>query len=154
MKASTWTWILCLALGACGGEETQPIAADPPTAESTDPKPADEPLPLKADANGGGFHLELIPSPHPIPLNLDFSLRFRLLDNEGKPLAEPLKHIALDADMPEHGHGMKIAPVLEEKDGWIHASPLLFHMPGLWEIYVDRTQGHLTERAQLSFKVY
>ncbi len=66
MKASTWTWILCLALGACGGEETQPVAADPPTAESTDPKPADEPLPLKADANGGGFRLELIPSPHPI----------------------------------------------------------------------------------------
>ncbi|MAE47279.1 MAG: hypothetical protein CMJ86_10360 [Planctomycetes bacterium] len=142
----------CLWFGACNDKQQ-----DPQEQHSARQTPADEiqgsPT-LKADANAQGFQLELITSPHPIPLNEDFSLRFRLLDASGQPLDDSLEHIALDADMPEHGHGMKVAPVLSQDEGWIEATPLLFHMPGIWEIYVDHTQGHVTERAQLSFRVF
>ena len=135
-----------LWLGSC--------SQDNPVEPATLNQPVQATGMLKAHANADGFQLELITTPSPIPLNQDFTLRFRLLDGNGSPLTDPLTQIALDADMPEHGHGMKVAPTLEEKDGWIHASPLLFHMPGLWEIYVDRKTGHVTERAQLSFKVF
>lgn len=142
----------CLWLGACNDKETDPQGQS--TTGQTSRDEAQRSPTLKAIANAQGFQLELITSPHPIPLNKDFSLRFRLLDASGQPLDDSLEHIALDADMPEHGHGMKVAPVLSQDNGWIKATPLLFHMPGIWEIYVDHTQGHVTERAQLSFRVF
>jgi len=142
----------CLWFGACNDKQQDPQeqhSARQTTTDEIQGSPT-----LKANANAQGFQLELITSPHPIPLNEDFSLRFRLLDASGQPFDDSLEHIALDADMPEHGHGMKVAPVLSQDEGWIEATPLLFHMPGIWEIYVDHTQGHVTERAQLSFRVF
>lgn len=140
--------LACLAVGSCADDTGAPVE---PT---QNPSLAPQQGLLNAQSNAGSFHLELETSPSPIPLNEHFTLRFRLMDGEGAALGDDLSQIALDADMPEHGHGMKVAPVLEQRDGWIHASPMLFHMPGLWEIYVDRTRGHVTERAQLSFRVF
>jgi hypothetical protein len=86
-------------------------------------------------------------------LNGEFSVRFRLLGEDGAPLAAELSSLRVDADMPAHGHGMNVAPTLTEENGWVEATPLLFHMPGAWELYVDRTEGALTERAQVPFEV-
>ena len=75
-------------------------------------------------------------------------------DPSGQPLDPGLEGLTVDADMPAHGHGMNVAPALSLEDGWIVADPLLFHMPGAWEIYVDRSTGALTERAQVGFQVH
>ena len=68
-------------------------------------------------------------------------------DAPGAPRADV--GLAVDAAMPEHGHGMNRVPkVAPRPDGGFHAEGLLFHMPGRWELYFDVTQGAVTERAQ------
>ena len=71
-----------------------------------------------------------------------------LRDRNGEPLDVPIEHLRVDADMPEHGHGMTVAPSLRKEGDEFVAGPLLFHMKGRWEIFVDLTRGALTERAQ------
>ena len=62
--------------------------------------------------------------------------------------------LAVDARMPEHGHGMNREPrVVVEDDGAFTVTNMLFHMPGLWELYFDVTEGALTERAQVSLEL-
>jgi hypothetical protein len=48
----------------------------------------------------------------------------------------------VDADMPEHRHGMNYRPTLEAKgDGRYVAEGFLFHMPGTWRFIFDVEQG-------------
>jgi len=52
--------------------------------------------------------------------------------------------IGVDAAMPHHGHGMNLAPSTRAIEGSADriVGPMLFHMPGAWEIYFDlATQG-------------
>ena len=58
--------------------------------------------------------------------------------------------ITVDADMPDHRHGMNTTPRVERiGPGRYRAEGLQFHMPGYWEIYIDITRGGVTERAAL-----
>lgn len=159
-----------MGLAACGRAPEESASAPTPAEAVTPSSPAAEAPPADAAApedppevaqepqvvpsNGDGFRLEWSTQPSPPPLNSEFSVRFRLLDPDGTPLAPPLSTVRVDADMPAHGHGMNVAPSLVEADGWVEAAPLLFHMPGAWELYVDRSEGALTERAQVSFEVH
>jgi len=48
----------------------------------------------------------------------------------------------LDADMPEHRHGMNYRPALAAKgEGRYVAEGLLFHMPGRWRLSFDVEHG-------------
>jgi hypothetical protein len=48
----------------------------------------------------------------------------------------------VDAQMPEHRHGMNYRPTLAPKgDGRYVAEGLLFHMPGRWELSFDVEGG-------------
>ena len=167
--------LLLLLLAGCGGSEPS-APQDPgspvdgaaaagagrgvgtPGEESAGPaapaSPQASPGPQRLDSNGAGFQVEWITDPSPPPLNEQFTVRLRLLDPSGQPLDPGLEGLTVDADMPAHGHGMNVAPALSLEDGWIMADPLLFHMPGAWEIYVDRSTGALTERAQVGFQVH
>lgn len=157
-----------MGLAACGQAPEESAGAPTPTETVTPSSPSaeapraaapEEPPevaqePQVLPSNGGGFQLEWSTQPSPPPLNSEFSVRFRLLGPDGTPLVPSLSTVRVDADMPAHGHGMNVAPSLVEEDGWVEAAPLLFHMPGAWELYVDRTEGALTERAQVSFEVH
>jgi len=80
-----------------------------------------------------------------------FSIRLRVERLDGEP-GRP--ELAVDARMPEHGHGMNREPRVERlEDGSFEATNLLFHMPGYWEVYLDLTEGALTERAQFSIEL-
>jgi hypothetical protein len=141
--------------GPAGATRVPPPASEV-TPEAVTPEAAPEQAPVEPQvvpANGNGFRLEWSTEPSPPPLNGEFSVRFRLLGEDGAPLAAELSSLRVDADMPAHGHGMNVAPTLTEENGWVEATPLLFHMPGAWELYVDRTEGALTERAQVPFEV-
>jgi hypothetical protein len=58
----------------------------------------------------------------------------------------------VDADMPEHRHGMNYRPSLAAKDsGRYVAEGLLFHMPGRWQLSFD--VEHAGRRTRLTTDV-
>ena len=61
--------------------------------------------------------------------------------------AEPAL-IAVDAFMPDHGHGMNYKPVVKKSgaSSRFHAEGLMFHMPGRWELNFDVQSAGRTER--------
>ena len=76
--------------------------------------------------------------PDPLRVDSHFALEIRACAREA------ITAIAVDAQMPEHRHGMNYKPTLTRSgaEGW-RAEGLLFHMPGKWEItfVVTTAQG-------------
>jgi len=59
----------------------------------------------------------------------------------------PTQGLRVDAQMPEHRHGMNYRPtVATTGDGRFVAQGLLFHMPGRWQLLFDVERGGRTER--------
>ena len=59
----------------------------------------------------------------------------------------PARVLHVDADMPEHRHGMNYrARVSAAADGRYVAEGLLLHMPGRWRLRFDVERGGRTER--------
>jgi hypothetical protein len=84
-------------------------------------------------------------TPEPIPWGEPFDLRVWVVGKDTREAS-----LAVDAAMPEHGHGMNRVPVVTAaEDGGYAVEGLLFHMPGRWELYFDVTEGAVTERAQV-----
>jgi hypothetical protein len=80
------------------------------------------------------------------------ALGFDVRVSESNELTGRLADVALaiDADMPEHLHGINRVPRVERRDdGSFRVENLYLHMPGWWELYFDVRQGPWTERAQL-----
>jgi len=99
-------------------------------------------------SNAGAYEVKYLAVPTAIPLNQPFDLQFSLRDRNGQPIGSGTT-IQVDAGMPAHHHGMNLKPtVTVNPDGTYTASGLLFHMPGLWQIYFDISCNGVTERAQ------
>lgn len=63
--------------------------------------------------------------------------------------------IIVDAQMPEHAHGMNVAPTISlDKNGSGRSDGMLFHMSGRWEVDVDIDDGFTVERAQWNIEMY
>ncbi len=59
----------------------------------------------------------------------------------------PPRELRVDAQMPEHRHGMNYrARVSTAGDGRYVAEGLLFHMPGRWQLLFDVERDGRTER--------
>ena len=91
------------------------------------------------------FSVSLQTDPAQIPVNKHFTMEFTLQSLAG---AEVSEQVAVDADMPSHGHGMNTKPQLTALGGgrW-RVEGMLFHMPGAWEIYVYVGRNQAMERA-------
>jgi len=91
------------------------------------------------------FAVSLQTSPAQIPVNQHFSMEFTVRAAEGAQIPE---QIAVNADMPAHGHGMNTKPRLTAlgANRW-RVEGMLFHMPGAWEIYVYIGRKAAMERA-------
>ena len=99
-------------------------------------------------SNAGAYQIKYLAAPNPIPLNEPFDLQFSLRDRNGQTVGSGTD-VQVDAAMPAHHHGMNLKPtVITNADGTYTAYGLLFHMPGLWQIYFDISQNGVTERAQ------
>ncbi len=85
------------------------------------------------------------------PALVEFGDRFKIEVEARRADGEPLQAtLALDARMPEHGHGMNREPLVKSLEGGhFEGDNMLFHMPGYWEIYFDLTRGAITERTQV-----
>ncbi len=81
------------------------------------------------------------------PLRIEVSEPFALVVNVCTRRGGPAELQAVDANMPEHRHGMNYrAAIVAKGDGRFRAEGLLFHMPGRWEITFDVRAGDDSER--------
>jgi hypothetical protein len=102
-------------------------------------------------SNDGAYRVRYALVPAEPEVRELFELRVEVTRTDGA-LGE--LELAVDARMPEHGHGMNREPLVRtEAAGEFQVSNMLFHMPGLWELYFDVTEGALTERAQVSLEL-
>jgi len=74
-------------------------------------------------------------TPAPIPVGRHFVLDVELCPRGGATLPTELR---VDAQMPDHKHGMNYKPSLSSpRPGLYRAEGLLFHMPGRWELVFE-----------------
>lgn len=83
----------------------------------------------------------------PDPLRIELGEPFALILNVCTKNGRPAELMAVDAQMPEHRHGMNYRPgIVAAPDGRYRAEGLVFHMPGRWEITFDVRAGEESER--------
>ena len=79
-----------------------------------------------------------------------FSLLFNVCTKNDKPA----ELVAVDAQMPEHKHGMNYRPtIVSLGDGRYRVDGMVFHMPGRWELAFDVRAGEESERLSHEFVV-
>lgn len=85
--------------------------------------------------------------PSRIVVGQHFALEITICAKQGAALPERVK---LDANMPEHKHGMNYRPDVKalgpgryRSEGW------LFHMPGRWEFVFDLDRERLTHSVRI-----
>jgi hypothetical protein len=90
--------------------------------------------------------------PEPVPVGRHFSLDFALCPRGATPLPGEVR---VDAQMPEHKHGMNYRPsVALRGPGQYRAEGLMFHMPGHWELSFElRSPGAAPRRLSQSLQV-
>ena len=82
------------------------------------------------------------------PLNEEFSFVFSILDSERNPSAPD--EVLVDAEMPEHGHGMGQTATVSNSQNQYTAEGMLFAMEGEWDINIFITQGNSVDQATFS----
>ena len=137
----------CASDGSTVDRAPEANAAPPAQVSEAAPDPI-EPVGPDVASNGGRYRVEWRTEPSPIPLNEPFTLVARVRDGS-TIVMDPI--ISIDARMPHHRHGMTRVPIVSHHDdGEFRARGMLFHMPGDWQMYVDVTDGVVTERAQIN----
>ena len=86
--------------------------------------------------------------PAPIPVSRHFALELAVCAKDGKIMPDDVR---VDAQMPEHRHGMNYKASISAQGGGRYAAQgLLFHMPGRWELYFDLRAAGQTDRLTYS----
>jgi hypothetical protein len=82
--------------------------------------------------------------PPTIAIGQPFAIESVFCPHGGGPMPSSLR---LDAQMPEHRHGMNYRPTVSPQGrGRFLAQGMVFHMPGRWQLVFDVTAGSRTER--------
>jgi hypothetical protein len=111
------------------------------------PAAADCPLDLGRGTGWVVFSERAIVAFRPEPLRIEVGQPFSLLLNVCTRRNNPAELVAVDAQMPEHRHGMNYRPtIVSAGEGRFRAEGLVFHMPGRWELDIDVRAGSETER--------
>lgn len=99
-----------------------------------------------------GFKVTYIPEPDPVPFNQHFGLQVVVTTPDGKALNDV--EMEIEADMPEHKHGMNVKPVITSLGaGHFAIKGMLFHMPGHWHMSVLVRQKEQPARERAIFSV-
>lgn len=86
----------------------------------------------------GAYYVSWRAVPTPIPVNELFEIEVRVFSDPAMRTPATGVQVSVDAGMPEHGHGMNLAPKTSRvREGIFRAEGMLFHMPGRWELYID-----------------
>lgn len=122
--AALAAWLLCgvAAAETCGDR----LAGTPRTIESS------------------RYTVAYTTAPSRIVVGEHFVVDFAVCPRDGVP---PPGAVRVDANMPEHRHGMNYrAGVVATRPGQYRAEGLLFHMRGRWDLTFDIVEGSRTER--------
>jgi hypothetical protein len=88
----------------------------------------------------------------PEPLRIEVGQPFSLLFNVCARSGSPGELLAVDAQMPDHKHGMNYRPtIVPGGEGRYRVDGLVFHMPGYWEVSFDVRTGEESERLTHDF---
>ena len=86
------------------------------------------------------------------PMRIEVGEPFSLLLNVCTKSDQPAELVAVDAQMPEHKHGMNYRPtIVSMGEGRYRVEGMVFHMPGRWEINIDVRAGEESERLSHEF---
>jgi hypothetical protein len=90
--------------------------------------------------------------PDPVPVGRHFSIEVALCPRGAAPLPAELR---VDAQMPEHRHGMNYRPSVTAREaGLYRVEGLMFHMPGRWELSFElRRPGAAPQRLTQSLQI-
>jgi hypothetical protein len=96
------------------------------------------------------FRVTILRVPSPIPANRLHSWRVAIRTRSGKPVLGA--RIAIDGDMPAHGHGLPTRPQARPLGRGRYAiEGVRFQMPGAWYLELRITHRGLTDRARFRF---
>ena len=102
-----------------------------------------------AATDGGTFMVSYTTDPSPIPPADYFTVTATVTAADGTPLSSGAL-VDMDADMPDHDHGMNVSPeVTDNGDGTHTGSPFLFHMTGDWRLRFAVTADGAVEIAEM-----
>ncbi len=88
-----------------------------------------------------------LPEPGPLRVGQAFALQLTLCPTQARLLR-------VDAQMPEHRHGMNYRPSVQALGaGHWRAEGLLWHMPGRWELLLETRLGEQTQRLTQSVQL-
>jgi hypothetical protein len=87
--------------------------------------------------DGQSYYVVYETNPSPIPFNEEFSVLVSVYDNDQKETPLNTVSVDVDANMPDHGHGMNQSPTVSGPSTDIYtAEGLLWHMEGEWELMI------------------
>jgi hypothetical protein len=108
---------------------------------------ADCPLDLGRGTGWVVFSSHYMIAFRPDPMQIEVGGPFALIMNVCTKDGEAAELVAVDAQMPEHRHGMNYrTQLVPGGNGRYRVEGLLFHMPGRWELNFDVRSGEETER--------
>jgi hypothetical protein len=92
----------------------------------------------------GRYAIAYVTEPAPIAVGRHFVVDFVVCPRPDAPAPQVVR---VDANMPEHRHGMNYrAAVVRTPTGVYRAEGMLFHMPGRWDLTFDIVAGNRTDR--------
>jgi len=113
--------------------------------------PKNQEYPIKVSSKNFDFTVSYKTDPEPIPFLKFFKINFKFEPNNGQDIPEDLK-IAIEADMPEHQHGMNVNPKLFKVDkNNYRVEGMKFHMLGYWEIYLTLRSSKKEDKISFSY---
>jgi hypothetical protein len=116
------------------------------------PACADCPLDLGRGTGLVVFSSHYMVAFRPEPMRIEVGEPFSLLFNICTKNDKPAELVAIDAQMPEHKHGMNYRPtIVSLGNGRYRVDGMVFHMPGRWELAIDVRAGEESERLSHEF---
>jgi hypothetical protein len=107
----------------------------------------------KITSNGGRYVLEVTEPDGGFVRGKPLAFDVRVARADDPTKAAPVG-LLVDADMPEHLHGINRVPRVERRaDGTFRVENLYLHMPGWWEVFLDVVETPWTERAQVRVEI-
>jgi hypothetical protein len=101
----------------------------------------------------GGFKATYISDPEAIPVNKIISWKLKVETADGQPVKDA--EIAVNGDMPEHGHGLPTQPKVTKNfgDGTYLVEGIKFSMPGWWTMTFTIKSGGKTDSVTFNLKL-
>ncbi len=105
----------------------------------------------RTTVDGGRYTIAYATAPSPVVVGEHFRVDFAVCAKAGAPAPQAVR---IDANMPEHRHGMNYrAKVTSPRPGIYRGEGLLFHMPGRWDLTFDVVAGGATQRLTSTMRV-